>query len=349
MQTIITTVGKSLISNALAAGCQVDEDSLRAFLAANRPKSCAEMSVLDEIGVPKGSHVYFICSDSDDSETCGKLLGEYYERVHHCLAVVKRVPGLTKDYSQFRDRGLREFVNELADILEESPRDRTLINATGGFKAQTAYATLIGLLFGVPVYYLHEEFKRCITLPPLPIDFNFAEIDKHHRVIERVRLASTRKEASEIAKQLPEHLKLMVGRSNTSEGYTLTPIGEAIWRAYQYHQRGNRDRSPIPITVYKSHASLWGKGPITLDQIDEEEIRAIFQRMQNWRAVIREIRLRYMEAGHAPEPHLEYKKKGPGYLRYHANTPRGTQALDIVVDEGQEEYLLKQLGKKIYA
>lgn len=349
MQTIITTVGRSLITNAMAAGCQADGESLRVYLETNRPKSCAEMSVLDELGVPKGSHVYFICSDSDDSVLCGQVMADYYTEVHHCVAFVKRIPGLTKDYNQFRDRGLREFVNELADILDGSPRDDTLINATGGFKAQTAYATLMGLLFGVPVYYLHEDFKRCIALPPLPIDFNFAEIDKHHDVIERIRSALTRKEASEIAKQLPEHLRLMVGRSNTSEGYTLTPIGEAIWRAYQYHQRGNRDRSPIPITVYKSHTSLWGDGPITLDQIDEEEIRTIFQRMQNWRAMIREVRLRYMEAGHAAEPHLEYKKKGPGYLRYHANTPRGTQALDIVVDEGQEEYVLKQLGKKIYA
>lgn len=160
----------------MAAGSAVDAASLRAFLEAKRPKASAEMSVLDELGVLKDDHAYFICSDSDDSVLCGQVMADYYTEVHHCV-----------------------------------------------------------------------------------------------------------------------------------------------------------------------------DGPITLDQVDEEEIRAIFQRMQNWRAVIREIRLRYMEAGHAPEPHLEYKKKGPGYLRYHANTPRGTQALDIVVDEGQEEYVLKQLGKKIYA
>jgi putative CRISPR-associated protein (TIGR02619 family) len=39
------------------------------------------------------------------------------------------------------------------------------LNCTGGFKAEVAILYELGRTLRVPVYYLHESFKVCITLP----------------------------------------------------------------------------------------------------------------------------------------------------------------------------------------
>lgn len=51
---------------------------------------------------------------------------------------------------------------------------QVIINATGGFKAEIAYAVLIGQLFDVPVYYIHEMFRDIIEILPLPIQWDFS-------------------------------------------------------------------------------------------------------------------------------------------------------------------------------
>lgn len=51
-------------------------------------------------------------------------------------------------------RGLRSLVATLIDQIRQEKKQvrEVLINATGGFNAEIAYATLVGLLFDVPVY-----------------------------------------------------------------------------------------------------------------------------------------------------------------------------------------------------
>jgi putative CRISPR-associated protein (TIGR02619 family) len=39
------------------------------------------------------------------------------------------------------------------------------LNCTGGYKAEIAVLYQLGQTFEVPVYYLHESFKVCVTLP----------------------------------------------------------------------------------------------------------------------------------------------------------------------------------------
>lgn len=83
--------------------------------------------------------------------------------------------------------GLNSLVNNLTKIVKEfklkSPYGESrevIFCATGGFKAELAITNLVGLLFGIKVYYLHELFKDTVIIPPLPlkVDPEFWEQNK---------------------------------------------------------------------------------------------------------------------------------------------------------------------------
>jgi len=104
-----------------------------------------------------------------------------------------------------------------------------LIVATGGFKAEAACANLVGLLFGAPVYYIHERFGEVVELPPLPVAWDYAAVEPFLEDIEAIAgRGATDPGARERLSRLPEALRLIL----TEEGgkFALTACGEAIVR-----------------------------------------------------------------------------------------------------------------------
>jgi CRISPR/Cas system-associated protein Csm6 len=69
----------------------------------------------------------------------------------------------------FRTEGLRNLVRSIAGVVRRHGAQVTLINATGGYKAQISFAGMIGQTLEIPVCYLFEGFSDVITLPPQPI------------------------------------------------------------------------------------------------------------------------------------------------------------------------------------
>jgi len=76
------------------------------------------------------------------------------------------------DTRQFEERGLANLVSCMSMLIKSAKEKGMMVevNATGGFKPQSIYATIIGSLFEVDVYYLHEDSQENLKLPPLPID-----------------------------------------------------------------------------------------------------------------------------------------------------------------------------------
>ena len=58
-----------------------------------------------------------------------------------------------------------------AILKEHGPS--TIINATGGYKAQIAFALALGQGMNIPVYYQFERFPTVIKLPPLPLSLDY--------------------------------------------------------------------------------------------------------------------------------------------------------------------------------
>lgn len=63
--------------------------------------------------------------------------------------------------TQMRER----VVEHIAKLRRQTPDLAIELNCTGGYKAEIAVLYELGRALRLPVYYLHETFKTCITLP----------------------------------------------------------------------------------------------------------------------------------------------------------------------------------------
>lgn len=62
---------------------------------------------------------------------------------------------------------------------------RVKICATGGYKPESAVASILGFISGSPVYYIHTTFNQVVHLPSLPLDWRY-EIKKHKDPIDEL-------------------------------------------------------------------------------------------------------------------------------------------------------------------
>lgn len=233
--TILTTVGTSLLTNAkrdLGVG-QSDEQQLANYIRhTNAEKACAETNSLSRLLQP-GDCIVLLHSQTEDGARCAEALRRYYESQGYRVSV-REVPDLTYAESRFKMRGLCSLVATLIDLIRFEKRQgrKVVVNATGGFKAEIAYATLVGLLFDVPVYYIHEAFRDIIEMPPTPIIWDYSLLAEHEEFFEWISedLCQTT-EVNKKLNGLPSEIRLLLAEE---EGFTmLSPTGEAFYEAYR--------------------------------------------------------------------------------------------------------------------
>ena len=145
------------------------------FLHNNKDKSkacSAEIQTMNGIDIKRGDYLYFISSGDEDGLMCGEALSQAYNQFGYYSKNIP-IPGLTKNYDSFKKFGLPQFIQALVNIIESHGNNANII-ATGGFKAETAYAAMVGSLTEVSVYYIHEDFQNVIELPGLPVGLDFS-------------------------------------------------------------------------------------------------------------------------------------------------------------------------------
>jgi putative CRISPR-associated protein (TIGR02619 family) len=235
MRTIINTVGTSLLSNAarILTVAEPGEKELLRFINDNSPEqACAETNSLAKLR-KEGDRLIFLHSETQQGRLCAEVLCRYF-RSRDCVCSLLPIRDLSYQESRFKIRGLRSLVNSIIQtIVEERKKGVDLIlNATGGFKAEIAYATLIGLLFDIPVYYIHEAFKDIIEMPPTPIGWDYSLIAEHEDFffwIDEEPRETT--EVDKKIKQLPPEIRLLLIEE---EGFTfLSPAGEVFFQAFR--------------------------------------------------------------------------------------------------------------------
>ena len=103
-------------------------------------------------------------------------------------------------------RGLRSFVREVGQRTRTAQNlgRQVAINATAGFKVESAFGTLLGATLGAEIFYLHETMKDVVVLPPMPLTWDLdsedlallARIDREQPDDARVNeMGSSRKAA----------------------------------------------------------------------------------------------------------------------------------------------------------
>lgn len=198
---IISTVGTSLFSNlryvsagrlnttdeilqplkkALEAG---DWKGLANGLCAIPPDSRVSGAEINSIweAIQRGraslEHLDLLVSDTPDGLNTGDVLKRYFEcgPFDHLQTVnIHKIDDLQDtNPKRFKVFGLRNLVRQIGKLVHKYGTDSTIIDATGGYKAQIAIAVVFGQALNIPVLYKHEQFSEIIDIPPMPISFNY--------------------------------------------------------------------------------------------------------------------------------------------------------------------------------
>ncbi|MEB3121979.1 MAG: putative CRISPR-associated protein [Snowella sp.] len=175
MKTIIMTVGTSLLTNRdpdltekrpwLGKKTIGDRTQALDWMAKTDPiLTSAETNTLYRLDLNFSDDVILLHSDTPSGLECAQILKQFFvEKLGQKSVHLKVLPGINYDVEN-EESALTQMAKLLTQLIEQAKGEITLA-ATGGFKAQTMIMGLVGNHLGVPVCYIHEEFKGLIYLP----------------------------------------------------------------------------------------------------------------------------------------------------------------------------------------
>ncbi|MGL4502554.1 MAG: putative CRISPR-associated protein [Planktothrix sp.] len=177
MQTIIMTVGTSLLTNPdrnLEAADKrpwvgkktiIDRAEAIKWMDQTAPELIsAETNTFWRLDLRNNDEIILLHSDTPSGLECAEVLKDYFENsLGQKKVYLKKIPGINYDLDA-KASALEKMADLLKSLLEEAKGIPTLA-ATGGFKAQTMIMALVGNALGVPVCYIHEDYQALIYLP----------------------------------------------------------------------------------------------------------------------------------------------------------------------------------------
>ena len=301
----------------------------------------AEIQTMNGLDIEMGDYLYFISSGSEKGRICGEALSKAYDRLGF-YSVNIPIPRLTKDYDEFEKYGLPHFIQTLVNIIENHGNNANII-ATGGYKAETAYATMVGSLTRVSVFYIHEDFENVIELPGLPVGLNFSAWTTYINTIDSVLSQNKIKKARDIiAKRLPPYMNILFNEDKDLDQIILTPMGQLVKRLHSEYILSQDEIMTLMCDREKEH--MWGSGKIMIKEIPDKEIRLILNQFQMHQAFIREMRLGKELAESSRQNMIEFHHSENGKVFYHLLTPNGGQELIIQTYSGVEKELINRVG-----
>lgn len=134
---------------------------------------------------PHREQLILLTSDTEDGKAIGDILSTYFQdnsceiRFRRCEYLV--VEGLQDEKPLiFRREGLPNLVRLLGEQYRKWGGESAIaINATGGYKAQIAFAVAFGQATRCPVYYKHERFDQIIGFPKIPFTIDLSPVENH--------------------------------------------------------------------------------------------------------------------------------------------------------------------------
>ncbi|MEM2156730.1 MAG: putative CRISPR-associated protein [Candidatus Jordarchaeales archaeon] len=367
LRVVVVTVGASLLSNYCRdAGVQQDAlvgegegvgrlvEYLSGCDADWLYRACAETNTLERILKP-GDSLVFLHSETVEGRMCAEALKIFYEGKGYG-ACVEEVKGLKYDERRFSIIGLHSLINMLVEIFERehlSGRD-VVLAATGGFKAEMAYATLAALLYGVEVYYIHERFNEVVSLPAVPLFFNPDVWLRHLEDVEW--LVEKARSSEEIRKRFGDDAKyfwaLLVQVEKGEDLYQLSPVGWLVYRAFGEskarkvmlaHGRGFV-KAGGHTNVWKINAEI-----LPLKEIPDEDARRLLRRLLSVGGV-KEIRLGRFGISKVAETYVKHQETKGVLVRYKLySRGYGYQELEVVTESPEDAKTLEDfIGSKAY-
>jgi putative CRISPR-associated protein (TIGR02619 family) len=345
-RVIATTAGTSLLSSwektEAGSGRAPGKQELVGLLQEQRA-TCAEWASLSQLEPDKQyDYIYLLTSDTDSGKLCAEAIVEYLQALGFLYTEIVTIKGLNKNNHDFETQGLPNLLEKLAAIKEKHAGAQMIINATGGFKAQTSYATFFGILSGLEVVYLHEDFRSIVTFPPMPVGCDVHFIMQHQDRFGEIIRAESKKEARQRINDLPVQLRGFFKKEG--DRYHYSPIG----RFFLSHLEKLTNSRRCIVRTNKNHTSLWGDGIQEIDRIRDAEVREMLIKIFDTVPYATAIFLDEMVHRSRDEVYMEYVETQNQALRYLVYTPYGSEYVKIEVLPGMEKESFRLLGRKIY-
>ena len=112
--------------------------------------------------------LYLICTDTKEGKLCANVLQDYFQEVEGITDInFKEAKGFgTENF----EKGLLEIRDTVLRLIKNHREKYDIyLNATGGFKPESAVLILLGSLYQVPIYYIYETSRKLVFIPPFPI------------------------------------------------------------------------------------------------------------------------------------------------------------------------------------
>ncbi|RME00103.1 MAG: hypothetical protein D6812_10320, partial [Deltaproteobacteria bacterium] len=195
---IIITSGTSILRNLEKRGIDPSAKDVTARLnkswleAQETPHTLsAEISGLHALECRPDDRVFLLSTDTETGENAARLI-EHLAR--HLFALndppeIERISGLRlEDVDEFQKKGLRSLVQTFDRLLDEAERQReeVTVGIFGGIKPIIPYVATYSMFRHVPLVYLFERTDRLISLPPLPLDFDWNALADLQAVLREI-------------------------------------------------------------------------------------------------------------------------------------------------------------------
>lgn len=237
-----------------------------------------ELSILSKWGIEAGDRVALLATDTDDAESAGRANAFLIERAFRLPTEVRRIQGLDLNNAEtFLRSGLRNFFSEIEKlvILAEEQDLKPVIGIAGGIKAVLPYAAIYGMLRSVPVVYVFEQTQALVTLPPLPIDFDWETLSNLEPVLlELEKEGAVRLE--HVKSRLGEDFEKLAGLFEEEKGLvTLSSFGHLLRAKLQRAE-------DLPVMLSPSARRKLQELP----DFDKDVVESLLDRVRNpiWRA-----------------------------------------------------------------
>ncbi|MFS8797971.1 putative CRISPR-associated protein [Synechococcus sp. R60.3] len=175
MQTIIMTVGTSLLTN-LDKDLQPQrpwvgqktigdpEQALAWMKRTDLELISAETNTYLRLDPTSNDALILLHSETPDGLECAQILKLFFEQeLGQQQVSLVPLPGINYELEGSSLERMAELLKQLA----ESAKGIVTFAATGGFKAQAMIMAVVGSQLGVPVCYIHEQYKSLVYLPYL--------------------------------------------------------------------------------------------------------------------------------------------------------------------------------------
>ena len=208
MQTVLATVGTSLLTNkdigldekrrrpwVSADSCGDIQQAVAWMRTADIERISAETNTLWRLDLKPEDRVILLHSDTTAGCECAVILQAYLDGALGQRAELVALPGIHYEMAE-QAPALVELAKLLVRLVEGATGYVTFA-ATGGFKAEVMQMAVVGNALGIPVCYVHEEFKGLIYLPAE--QFGRAELTQRRRPVDAVDIPVSNRPRDEVA------------------------------------------------------------------------------------------------------------------------------------------------------